>query len=505
MKDATCSTCGKGLTDCIGHFGYIDLELPVFHVGYFKAVITVLQTICKTCSRVLLNEKMRKVYRARLKGTKLPYLTKKALKKQILDVCKKVTKCPFCDDYNGVVKKCGMLKISHEKYRSIKKDNPVIKEEIVAYENALEFNKELEPMVSTGLVKIFNPLEVLHLLERIPDEDIQFILMNPEHGHPKDMILTRVPVPPVCIRPSVVSDLKSGTNEDDLTMKLTEIVFLNDVIIKHRSSGAKVQMIMEDWEFLQLQCALYINSELSGIPLNMQPKKATRGIVQRLKGKQGRFRGNLSGKRVDFSGRTVISPDPNLRIDQVGVPELVAKILTFPTVVNESNIELMRKLVINGADVHPGANYLQEKGSNLKKFLKYGNREALARNLKVTYEYFIMCVIIEVHFLQCGDLLERHMMDEDIVLFNRQPSLHKLSIMCHRAKILPHRTFRFNECVCTPYNADFDGDEMNLHLPQTEEARAEAWVLMGNKYNLVTPRNGELLIASIQVMIQVRP
>ena len=92
------------------------------------------------------------------------------------------------------------------------------------------------------------------------------------------------------------------------------------------------------------------------------------------------------------------------------------------------------------------------------------------------------------------------MMDEDIVLFNRQPSLHKLSIMCHRAKILPHRTFRFNECVCTPYNADFDGDEMNLHLPQTEEARAEAWILMGNKYNLVTPRNGELLIAAIQVI-----
>ena len=95
------------------------------------------------------------------------------------------------------------------------------------------------------------------------------------------------------------------------------------------------------------------------------------------------------------------------------------------------------------------------------------------------------------------------MLDEDIVLFNRQPSLHKLSIMCHRAKVLEHRTFRFNECVCTPYNADFDGDEMNLHLPQTEEARAEAWVLMGNKYNLVTPRNGELLIGAIQVHLSV--
>jgi DNA-directed RNA polymerase III subunit RPC1 len=124
----------------------------------------------------------------------------------------------------------------------------------------------------------------------------------------------------------------------------------------------------------------------------MQTNKKSRGLVQRLKGKQGRFRGNLSGKRVDFSGRTVISPDPNLRIDQVGVPELVAKILTFPTRVNEANIDLMRKLVRNGADVHPGATYLQEKSSGIRKFLKYGNRENLARNLKVIFFFFLIRV-----------------------------------------------------------------------------------------------------------------
>jgi DNA-directed RNA polymerase III subunit RPC1 len=385
VKDALCGTCGKGLNECVGHFGFIDLELPVFHIGYFKAVITVLQTICKTCSHVLLNDKMRKIYQAKLRNPNLPYLTKKALRKKIQEVCKKVTCCPNCTDLNGVVKKCGMLKISHEKFRSVKKDSTIITAELVAYDNAVQFNKEIQPMVSCGLIDTLNPLRVLGLLEKIPDDDVQFLLMNPLHGHPKDMILTRVPVPPVCIRPSVVSDLKSGTNEDDLTMKLTEIIFMNDVISKHRVSNAKSQMILEDWDFLQLQCALYINSELSGIPLNMKPTKSSRGIIQRLKGKQGRFRGNLSGKRVDFSGRTVISPDPNLRIDQVGVPELVAKILTYPTRVNEANIEYMRKLVRNGVDVHPGANYLQEKGSELRKFLKYGNREILARNLKVNY------------------------------------------------------------------------------------------------------------------------
>ncbi len=120
-----------------------------------------------------------------------------------------------------------------------------------------------------------------------------------------------------CMSLSAFQLVWCGRTEDDVTMKLVEIIFVNNTIQKRKAQNARIQMIMEDWDFLQLQCALYINSELSGIPLNMQPKHFTRGFCQRLKGKQGRFRGNLSGKRVDFSGRTVISPDPNLRIDQV--------------------------------------------------------------------------------------------------------------------------------------------------------------------------------------------
>lgn len=170
-------------------------------------------------------------------------------------------------------------------------------------------------------------------------------------------------------------------------------------------------------------------------------------------------------------------------IHQVGVPERVAKIMTYPEKVNTANLQKMKQLVRNGIDKHPGANYVQQKGSHFKKYLAYGNRDKVAQDLK------------------CGDIVERHMIDGDIVLFNRQPSLHKMSIMSHMVKIQQQRTFRFNECACTPYNADFDGDEMNLHLPQTEEARAEALVLMGNKSNLVTPKNGEILIAATQDFI----
>ena len=163
------------------------------------------------------------------------------------------------------------------------------------------------------------------------------------------------------------------------------------------------------------------------------------------------------------------------------MPRHLAKILTYPEQVTPHNLEKMRAMVKNGPDVHPGANFVETgPGRSVRKYLKYGDRSDIAKKLRP------------------GDLVDRHMIDGDIVLFNRQPSLHRISIMSHRAKILEGRTFRFNECVCTPYNADFDGDEMNLHLPQTEEARAEALILMGDKSNLCTPRNGELMIAATQ-------
>nr|CAB3265029.1 DNA-directed RNA polymerase III subunit RPC1-like [Phallusia mammillata] len=484
QKDKLCDTCGKNLAECLGHYGYIDLELPCFHAGYFKAIINILQIICKSCSRVLLTPPEKHTFKDTLKRPGLTYLQLRSLRKKVNTKARKCHSCFYCGAMNGTVKKCGLFKIVHEKYKSYTKRvvRPEIDEFYQSFHNATKHNKELESLVNRAQEDL-NPLVVLELFRSIPEEDVPLLMMKSSSGRPEDLIVTRLVVPPLCIRPSVVTDLKSGTNEDDLTVKLTEIIFLNNVIQKHRSMGAKSQMIMEDWDFLQLQCALYINSELSGIPFNMKPQKPTRGFVQRLKGKQGRFRGNLSGKRVDFSGRTVISPDPNLRIDQVGVPVHVAKILTYPEMVTKSNIHLMRKLVINGCDKHPGANFIQQRQNSMKKFLKYGNREKIANELRF------------------GDTVERHLMDGDVCLFNRQPSLHKLSIMAHFAKVADHRTFRFNECVCNPYNADFDGDEMNLHLPQTEEAKAEALLLMGTKNNIVTPRNGEPLIAAIQDFI----
>ncbi|GFS26302.1 DNA-directed RNA polymerase subunit [Elysia marginata] len=482
-KDNNCDTCGKVLADCVGHFGYIDLELPVYHVGHFRTTITVLQMICKTCSAILLSDGQKEQFHRSLKKPGLSYLSKKALRKRIYDACRKVKTCFRCGNHNGMVKKVGLFRIAHDRSQQGRKMDTILKERVESFDLAVKCNSDISALLKGKYYDVLNPVTVHELFKRIPDEDIPLLLMNPDVSRPEDLIITRIFVPPICIRPSVVSDLKAGTNEDDITMKLTEIMMVNDIIQRLRATGAKMQMYMEDWDYVQLHVALLYNSETSGIPLSMQPKKKTRGFVQRLKGKQGRFRGNLSGKRVDFSGRTVISPDPNMRIDQVAVPIHVAKTMTYPERVCSANLALMQSLVRNGCDVHPGANFIKIQSTGERKFLRYGNRNHIASSLRF------------------GDVVERHMIDGDVILFNRQPSLHKLSIQAFYAKVMPNRTFRFNECCCGPFNADFDGDEMNLHLPQTEEAKAEAITLMGSKANIITPRNGEPLIAAIQDFI----
>jgi DNA-directed RNA polymerase subunit A' len=201
-------------------------------------------------------------------------------------------------------------------------------------------------------------------------------------------------------------------------------------------------------------------------------------LAQRLKTKEGRFRHNLTGKRVNFSARTVISPDPFISINEVGVPEVIAKELTVQVVVNKSNIEEMRKLILN-ADRWPGANYVIRPDGRRKKITRE-NAEEIAKEIDEGY------------------IVERHLQNGDIVLFNRQPSLHRMSIMAHRVRVTPWRTFTLNLCVCPPYNADFDGDEMNLHVPQTEEARVEAELLMEVQRHIRSPRFGGPIIGCQQ-------
>ncbi|AMD22835.1 HHR066Cp [Eremothecium sinecaudum] len=491
-----CSTCHGNLASCHGHFGHIKLALPVFHVGYFKATIQILQSICKTCAAILLSEEDKRQFLAELRRPGIDNLRRMGILKKVLEQCKKQRRCLHCGMLNGVVKKAAAgsgsaaLKIIHDTFRWVGKKSAPEKDKWVGdWNNVLHHNPELERYMKRTMDNL-NPLKTLNLFKQVRSEDCELLGINSnvKAGRPETYIWRYLPAPPVCIRPSVMMNDAPGSNEDDLTVKLTEIVWTSSLIKAGLSKGISINNMMEQWDYLQMAVAMYINSD-SVNPALMPggtgggKAKPIRGFCQRLKGKQGRFRGNLSGKRVDFSGRTVISPDPNLSVEEVAVPDRVAKVLTYPEKVTRYNKDKLQQLVINGPNVHPGANYLLKYNEDARRNLRYGDRLKLAKNLQI------------------GDVVERHLEDGDVVLFNRQPSLHRLSILSHYAKIRPWRTFRLNECVCTPYNADFDGDEMNLHVPQTEEARAEAINLMGVKNNLLTPKSGEPIIAATQDFI----
>ncbi|MHA1239944.1 MAG: DNA-directed RNA polymerase subunit A', partial [Promethearchaeota archaeon] len=324
---------------------------------------------------------------------------------------------------------------------------------------------------------------ILERLTKMTDNDLRIFGVSPENARLEWVIFTVLPIPPVCARPSITLD--SGIrSEDDLTHKLVDVIRINQRLRENIDAGAPHLIVEDLWELLQYHITTYFDNQVSGIPpARHRSGRALRTLTQRLKGKEGRFRSNLSGKRVDFSARSVISPNPFISINDVGVPLEIAKILTIPTNINDWNIEEMKQLVLNGPFHHPGANYII-RSDRRRIDLRY------VKNRKIISE-----------MLAPGFTVERHLADGDLVLFNRQPSLHRMSIMAHEVKIMDGRTFRLNLTVCPPYNADFDGDEMNLHVPQSEEARTEAELLLKVQNHILSPRFGGPILGGIQDFI----
>ena len=214
-------------------------------------------------------------------------------------------------------------------------------------------------------------------------------------------------------------------------------------------------------------------------PVAQRSGRPLKSIKDRLNGKGGRMRGNLMAKRVDFSARSVITADPNISIRELGVPMRIAKNITKPVIVNKMNRAFLTKLVRNGPDVWPGAKMLQQRNGEEITLRYFSDRESIV--------------------LEEGDIVHRHMMDGDAILFNRQPTLHRMSMMCHIARIMTRGdTFRMNVADTKPYNADFDGDEMNLHMPQDVESESELRNLAAVPYQIISPANNASIIGIYQ-------
>jgi DNA-directed RNA polymerase II subunit RPB1 len=449
-----CPTDGQNYIDCPGYFGHIKMARPIFYIQYLPEITKILKCVCIKCSKLLIDKS---------KHMNLMNYPNSKRWSKVSEIASGIGRCGD-DSTDG----CGCLqpkKITKEGFATL----------IAEWEN--KGNKK-EPGTANITMR-FTPEIVLKIFKKITDEDVDFMGFSSRWSRPDWMICQTFAVPPPSVRPSVKYDAQQRS-EDDLTHIIVNIIKYNNILKDRLSKNNASTKEIDDWTtLLQFYVAALVDNNNSGADqVTQRTGRALKSLTDRQKGKTGRMRGNLMGKRVDFSARSVITPDPELSITELGVPMKIAMNITRPQYVNEKNIEFLTYLVKNGPDVYPGAKILELKnGESIS--LRYYDRE----NIK----------------LNVGDIVHRHMLNGDYVLFNRQPTLHRMSMMGHIVRVMKKGdTFRMNVADTKPYNADFDGDEMNMHMPQNDEAEMELKHLAAIRYQIISPALNKSIIGIFQ-------
>jgi DNA-directed RNA polymerase II subunit RPB1 len=441
-----CPTCKQTNQFCPGHFGHIRLARPVYLYQFFDMVEKLANVICLNCSKILANEEVV----TSLKSTGLSRF------KEVRDL-------------RPTPRKDEVLVCQHC-------ETPIFKKiaKVIGKAATLEGQSNVE---GTDPVVIQAEM-ILRAFQRMTDEDCRLIGLNPEFARPEWMVCTVLAVPPLTVRPSVVMD-DNQRMEDDLTHKLIDILRANDKVREKIDKEESAEVLDKYTAKLQYDVATYVDNDIKGLePSAQRSGRPLRTLKSRFGAKTGRVRGNLMGKRVDFSARSVITPDANIELDELGVPEEIAINLTFPEIVSPYNRDRLLGYVKNGPDKHPGAKSVYLKSDDRTVSLRYVNPDTID--------------------IREGDVVHRHLIHGDIVLFNRQPSLHKASMMAHRVVVLPYSTFRLNVSATRPYNADFDGDEMNMHVPQSIASATELRYIASVLRNIVSPRTNSPIIQLFQ-------
>jgi DNA-directed RNA polymerase II subunit RPB1 len=404
-----CPTDGLTYIDTPGYFGHIELARPVFFIQHIREIMKISKCICFKCSKLLINKNQHKHILNANKEDRWHYVS---------GLCTKVKRCG-----DNTEDGCGC------------KQPTRIKIEGMSTLYAIWDNIETDTESENKKVSIrLTPEIILKLFKRISDEDVNFMGFSSVWSRPEWMICQVLPVPPPAVRPSVKHDAQQRS-EDDLTHIYSNIIKTNKDLMDKILNNASPNVIEGLTTVLQYFIAMIVNNKVKGaVPMAQRSGRPLQCIMGRINHKNGRIRGNLMGKRVDFSARSVITGDPNLSIRQLGVPRKIAMNITKPVLVNERNRDFLKKLVENGPEEFPGAKILERKnGENIS--LRYVDRNSIR--------------------LEDGDVVHRHMMDGDCVLFNRQPSLHRMSMMGHIVKVMKiGDTFRMNVANTKPYNAD---------------------------------------------------
>jgi DNA-directed RNA polymerase II subunit RPB1 len=449
-----CPTDGQNYIDCPGYFGHIKLAKPVYYIQYIEEIRNILRCVCIKCSRLLLNKKTNNYL--------LSYKPSERWER-VKTITSKITRCG--DD---IPDGCECLQPS------------TIQKEGISTLIA-EWTDKKNTSSDGKITLKLTPEVVIKIFKKITDEDVDFMGFSSKWSRPEWMVCQNFAVPPPSVRPSVKHDAQQRS-EDDLTHIIINIIKYNNLLKEQltKTNPPAQQKSIDDYStILQYYVASLVDNNISGAdPVQQRSGRALKSISDRHKGKTGRVRGNLMGKRVDFSARTVIACDPELSIIELGVPMKIAMNLTKPVYVNETNKDFLTYLVKNGPDIYPGAKILElANGDSIS--LRYHDRDNIV--------------------LKVGDTVHRHLMNGDYVLFNRQPTLHRMSMMAHVVRVMEKGdTFRMNVADTKPYNADFDGDEMNMHMPQNDEAEMELKYLAAVRYQIISPALNKSIIGIFQ-------
>jgi DNA-directed RNA polymerase beta' subunit len=524
-NNESCVTCGLK-RECLGHFGYIDLAEPVLHPMFYKITSIFLKCFCKQCHRLLLQEEQ----------IELAGLIKIKGERRFAKMLEKLEKIDICSHCSSPQPKII--------YKS--KDMTI----------AMEY-KQKKGDGTNKLNIILTVDDIKKIFDDISNKDIEMLGFNPIRTQPRSFVLTVLPVIPPCSRPYVISE--GNMCDDDLTYQLIEIVKINNQLAnpddnkdpKHLQKHLeKHQKLTQSLRF-RIQTMMVNSKGRAKHPTDSRPLK---GIKERLVGKGGRLRGNLMGKRVDYSARTVIGAEPTLKLGQVGIPYEVAQIHTKPETVTAFNIEWLTEIVNDGKanfvtkvthkknddgpDVKTRINLqyaMFRKGTELlhgdlivrgngKFKVNMEDEVVIPKNIeKIPKGTLLIQVQTGNELLQdgdrlirdkkwveaksqtkkkitlnIGDVVERHLMKHDICLINRQPTLHRGSMLAMEVVPMPHKTFRFNLAATKSFNADFDGDEMNLHAPQSYETEAELRFLAATQQHIISAQESKPIIVITQ-------
>tara|TARA_B100000886_G_scaffold336333_1_gene294909 strand:+ start:9116 stop:13621 length:4506 start_codon:yes stop_codon:yes gene_type:complete len=453
-----CPTDGLDYIQTPGYFGHVELVKPVYYIQYLNVVLKMLKCVCFKCSKLLISKEKHK---------HLLNLSSEKRWNCVYGLC------------SGKIKRCGQ---DTDDGCGCKQPDKYKKEGLATIHAEWDNIDGIDGSSDKLHMKV-TPELALKIFKRISDEDVTFMGFSPLWSRPDWMICQVFAVPPPAVRPSVKHDAQQRS-EDDITHIIVNIIKTNKMLEERLNQKPSVsQNVIDDWTMLlQYHIATLVDNKIPGVaPVAQRSGRPLKSIKERINGKTGRVRGNLMGKRVDYSARSVITADPNLSIRELGVPEKIAKNITKPIVVNNRNKKFLSKLIENGPDKWPGAKILEKKNKQSISLRCASNRKNI------------------ISQLENGDIVHRHMIDGDAILFNRQPTLHRMSMMSHIVKVMRKGdTFRMNVADTKPYNADFDGDEMNLHMPQDLESESELRNLAAVPHQIVSPANNSPIVGIFQ-------